>query len=105
MERFKPFIGKDIIIEKVKDIENLKNYSLSCQYMPESFEEFEEIEFKMENVIIGIAILEGKIKRILIAKPDEEDPEICRALSKEELEKFLIENGDRLVKFFRSITK
>ncbi len=103
MERFKIFIGKDVNFEKLKDIELYEKYGFKCQNIPENFEEFEEIELLLDNFVLCIAILNGKVKRIMFTKITE-DPDVCYPLSKEELENLLQNRGESLVQFFEIIT-
>lgn len=104
MEKFKPYIGKTINIEKIKDINSLKDFNLYCSRLPENITEFEEIEFSIADLVMCVAVLESKIKRIMFVKVDKSDPDICSPLSKEELEKFLNIHEKNLLKFFENIT-
>uniref|UniRef100_A0A7C4AJQ1 Uncharacterized protein n=1 Tax=Thermodesulfovibrio aggregans TaxID=86166 RepID=A0A7C4AJQ1_9BACT len=104
MEKFKKFIGKPFKLENIKDSDFLKSYSLSCQSIPEKIEEFEELEFFIDNIVMCVAILEGKIKRIMLVKVNPENPDECSPLTKEELSIFLEKNENKLVRFFENIT-
>lgn len=104
MEKLKKYIGKTINIEKIKDSYFLNDCRLCCTRLPEDISEFEEIEFSISDVTMCVAVLEGKIKRIMFVKVDKSDPDIGKALSKEELEHFLKINEENLIKFFENIT-
>lgn len=104
MEKFKKFIGKPFKLEYIQNPEFLKNLSICCQNIPEEIEEFEEIEFLIDDIIMCVAVLNGKIKRIMLVKVNKENPDECSPLTKEELEQFLKNNEEKLLKFFENIT-
>jgi hypothetical protein len=105
MEKFKKFIGKPFKLENIKEPGFLKSYSLSCQSIPEKIEEFEELEFLIDDIVMCVAVLEGKIKRIMLVKVNQENPDECSPLTKEELSIFLERNEKKLIKFFENITE
>lgn len=105
MEKFKKFIGRTFKLENIKNPVFLKNFSLSCQNIPEKIEEFEEIEFLIDNIVMCVAVLEGKIKRIMLVKVNPENPDECSPLTKDELTLFLEKNESTLIKFFENITE
>ncbi len=72
--------------------------------MPEQLEEFEEFEFFIDDTVMCLAVLEGKIKRIMFVKVDKENSDICYPLTKEELSIFLEKNEDNLLEYLKSIT-
>ncbi|GAB5046328.1 hypothetical protein [Thermodesulfovibrio sp. TK110] len=105
MEKFKKFIGKPFKLETIKNQEFLKSVSLCCQNIPDKIEEFEEIEFLVDDIVMCVAVLEGKIKRIMLVKVNKESPDECAPLTKKELEDFLEKNEEKLLKFFENITE
>ncbi len=105
MEKFKFFIDKKINTDRFKEPENLKKYSLICENLPEQLEEFEEFEFFIDDIVMCLAVLEGKIKRIMFVKVDKEDSQICYPLTKEELSIFLDKNENNLLEYLKSITE
>ncbi len=109
MQRFKRFIGEKVISENLKDLEKLSTYGLECRSLPESLDEFYEIELSVgspdDEVILAVAVLEGKIKRIMFVKVDKTDPDVCRPLTEEQLIKLIDEYGKRLVNFFEYMTQ
>ncbi|MGB9710851.1 MAG: hypothetical protein ACPLZA_05085 [Thermodesulfovibrio sp.] len=104
MEKFKKFIGKPFKLEVLKNENVLQNSSICCQNLPDKIEEFEEIEFLVDDIVMCVAVLEGKIKRIMLVKVNKEAPDECTPLTKEELEAFLKKNEEKLLKFFENIT-
>lgn len=109
MKRFRQFIGKEIILDKVKNSNQLNVFGVTCTYLPDPPEEFDEFEFRTDfggqnNIIITVATELGKIQRVIFAMTDEEDPEIARSLIEPQLEEFLAKKGEQLVKFFEYIT-
>jgi hypothetical protein len=107
--RFKKFLEKNIKLENVKNSDQLLNFGITTKYVPDTPDEFEEFEFTADYggqaISIGVAILTGKIKRIMIGLTDPDDPDNLMALSKEQLEDFLNQKGEKLVQFFEYITQ
>lgn len=77
MEKFKKFIGKPFKLEYIQNPEFLKSLSICCQNIPEKIEEFEEIEFLIDDIVMCVAVLNGKIKRIMLVKLNKENPDEC----------------------------
>ncbi len=109
MVRFKKFLEKDIRLENVKNSDQLLTFGITTKYVPDTPDEFEEFEFATDYgeraISIGVAILTGKIKRVMIGLTDPEEPDNIVALSKEQLEEFLNQKGEKLVQFFEYITQ
>lgn len=109
MVRFKKFLEKDIQLGNVKNSDQLLTFGITTKYVPDAPDEFEEFEFATDYggraISIGVAILTGKIKRVMIGLADPDDPDNLMALSKEQLEDFLNQRGERLVQFFEYITQ
>jgi hypothetical protein len=109
MVRFKKFLEKDINMGNVRNSDQLLTLGITTNYVPDTPDEFEEFEFATDynekTISIGVAILTGKIKRIMIGLTDPDDPDNLVALSKEELEDFLNQKGEKLVQFFEYITQ
>ncbi len=109
MQRFKKYIGKDLNIEHMKDLQQLSAFGLVCKYLPESIGDFEEIElctdFAGQEILICVAVLTGKIKRIMFVLPDKDDPDAARPLAESQLKDFLDERGVQLINFFEYITQ
>jgi len=109
MQRFKRFIGKQVISENLKNLEKLGTFGVICKNFPESLDEFEEIELSVasadEGIVLCVAVLEGKVKRIMFVQIDKADPDACRPLTEEQLIKLLEEYGERLVSYFEYVTQ
>jgi len=109
MVRFKKFLEKDIKLGNVRNSDHLLTFGIATKYVPDIPDEFEEFEFATDYskrmISIGVAILMGKIKRVMIGLTDPDDPDNLMALSKEELEDFLNQKGEKLVQFFEYITQ
>lgn len=109
MQRFKKYIGMDVNIEKLRDTERIKDFGIFCKYIPDSIEEFDECEFfidpRMQDIILCVAILEGKIKRIMFVRTDQSDPEAAGPLSESQLKEILDKHGEQIVSFFTYITQ
>ncbi len=109
MQRFKKYIGKEFIFENVKNKERLQSSGLICKSMPDSLGDFEEIElctdFDGREITLCVAVLEGKLKRIMFVLVDKDDPDIVQPLTEAQLNDFLNRKGEQLVGFFEYITK
>ncbi|NWF75624.1 MAG: hypothetical protein HXY53_03465 [Nitrospirae bacterium] len=109
MQRFKRFIGAEIISENLNKPEKLINYGIVCKTLPTSLDEFDEIELSLspanQEIVLCVAVLEGKIKRIMFVQVDKENPDECRPLTQEQLVKLLDEYGKRFVDFFEYISQ
>ena len=109
MVRFKKFLEKDIHSGNVRKSDHLLVFGITTKYVPDTPDEFEEFEFATDyrgrTISLGVAVLAGKIKRIMIGLTDAEDPDNLFALSKEQLEDFLNQKGEKLVQFFEYITQ
>jgi hypothetical protein len=109
MQRFKQYIGKDFILGNVRDSEALRSSGFICDNLPESIGDFDECEFLTEfnghPLFLCIAILTGKVKRIMFVAGNREDPDEVRPLSEAELKNLLDQRGEELVNFFEHITR
>ena len=93
MVRFKKFLEKDIELGNIRNSDHILTFGIATKYVTDTPDEFEEFEFATDYgeraISIGVAILAGKIKRIMIGFTDPEDHDNLIALSKEQLEDFL----------------
>jgi len=109
MQRFKKYIGKDFILKNVKDSEALRSTGFICNNLLDSIGDFEELEFSSDlsgqPLLMCVAVLTEKVKRIMFIVSNSEDPDDVRPLSEAELKDFLDQKGDQLVKFFEEITR
>ena len=109
MVRLKKFLEKDVKMENVRSSDHLLTFGIATKYVPDTPDEFEEFEFATDydgrEVSLGVAILAGKIKRIVVGYTDPDDPDNIIGLSKEQLEDFLSQKGEKLVQFFEYITQ
>lgn len=108
MERFKKYIGREIKLQRVKDSEKLAACGITCRYLPDPPEDFDEFEFACEHggktVLILAAVEMGKLKRLLFTVPDAADPEITRPLTETQLQEFLAAKGEKVSEFLDHIT-
>jgi len=109
MQRFKKYIGKDLILKNVKDSDALLSSGFICNNLPDSMGDFEELEFSSDlrgqPLLMCVAVLTEKVKRIMFVVCNREDPDDVRPLSQDELKDFLDQKGDQLVNFFDGITR
>jgi len=110
MQRFRKFIDAKLNLAHVKDALRLNGYGITCTYLPDPVEDFDEFEFRTDfdgknNIVITLALEMGEIKRLVISEADEHDPEVIRSLAADRLESLLAMNGDNLERFFAFITQ
>ncbi len=109
MIRFKKYINKDIRLENVKNSAQLSTYGVICKHLPDPIEEFDEFEFNIDfydqKILLGVAVLEGKVKRVMFVMVDQEDSDVFRPLTESQLKGLLDLKGEQLVSFFEFITK
>ena len=109
MQRFKKYIGRDFLLDKVKDSEALSLTGFICDCLPDSIGDFDELEFLSEwdgkRLLMCLAVLTGKVKRIMFIVTNSDDPDDVRPLSEVELKDFLDRKGEQLVTFFEDITR
>lgn len=110
MQRFKMFIDRDINLDNVNKEERLSAFGITAEVLPDPPEEFDEFEFRTGysdemDVIIGVAIEMGKVKRVLFGLSKKNDPDSFMALTEDQLKELLAQRGDQLVEFFEFITQ
>ncbi|MEW6002779.1 MAG: hypothetical protein AB1638_09070, partial [Nitrospirota bacterium] len=109
MQRFKKYIDKELKLANVKDSDQLETFGIICTTLPDPPEDFDEFEFTTDyggqNVVIGVAVQEGKIKRVMFVLADEKEPDVLRPFTEAQLKDFLDQRGEQLVGFFEYITQ
>ncbi len=110
MERFRKFMGAELNLESVKDAGGLSAFGVTCTYLPDPLDDFDEIEFRtgfggQNNIVITAAVEMGKIKRVMFSAADPDKPDVIRSLTGSQLEDFLTGRGDDLDGFFRFISR
>jgi len=80
------------------------------RYLPDAFEEFDEMEFILpfegdRKLVLSLALEQGKVMRILLGWVAPDDPDdFMRSFDEEGLEKALTLRGDALVRFMERAT-
>lgn len=109
MQRFKQYIGKDFFLGNVRDSEALRLSGFTCDNLPDSIGDFEECEFLSDfngqPLLLCIAVLTGKVKRVMFVVGNSENPDEVRPLSEAELKNLLDQRGEELVNFFEHLTR
>ncbi|MHB8917226.1 MAG: hypothetical protein ACYC4H_04330 [Desulfocucumaceae bacterium] len=110
MNRFRKFIGREIILENVKDSGRLDSFGVVCTYLSDPPEDFDEAEFRTgyggkNNIVLTVATEMGIIKRVLFSEADQGNQDLIRSLSGPRLEALLSEKGEALAGFFEYITR
>jgi hypothetical protein len=109
MRRFRKYFDETLNLESVKNSDRLRVFGVTCRYLPEPVEDFDELEFTTEfgdhDVLISIVVQSGKIKRIQFTLLDPENPDAVKGLKESQLKDLLTQKGDHLVEFFDYITQ
>lgn len=109
MQRFKKYIGRDFALKNVKGFEALRASGFCCDELPETIGDFDELEFQCNweerQLLLCLAVLTGKLRRIMFVVRNSDNPEDVRPLNDGELNALLMQKGDQLVDFFEAITQ
>jgi hypothetical protein len=108
MQRFKKYVGEKISLAKIKDTAGIGSFGMTCRYLPDPPEDFDEFEFVTDfggtkNLGLMVTIELMRIKKLFFGMISAEDPDVIRPLSESELEQLLKERGDQLEAFFEYI--
>jgi hypothetical protein len=108
MQRFKKYVGEKISLAKIKDAAGIGSFGMTCRYLPDPPEDFDEFEFVTDfggknNLGLMVTIELMRIKRLFFGMISPEDPDVIRALNESELEQLLKERGAQLEGFFHYI--
>ncbi len=109
MKRFSVYMDRVVNHSRVRESEKLKGFHITCRYMPDPPEDFDEYEFGIDfrgeqDRAVAVTIEKGEIKRILLGATVPGNPDMLAPLSDTEIEELLETRGDDLVKFFEFIT-
>ena len=110
MKRFRKYIDRNVNLKNVKDSDQLNKFEVTCRYLPDPPEDFDEFEFARDfkgnrDLGIMVTIELGKIKKLLFGLIDPENPDIIRPLSESQIADLLAQRGNQLVRFFDYITQ
>ncbi len=94
---------------RVKDSAKLKDFHITCRYLPDPPEDFDEYEFGIDfkgdqDRAVAVTIEKGEIKRMLFGATVPDNPDMLTPLSDRELQELLEARGGDLVQFFDFIT-
>jgi hypothetical protein len=109
MRRFRKYFDKTLNVKNAKNKGQLSVFEVSCKSISEPLEDFDEVEFTTnfadQNVLISIVVQLGMIKRIQFTLLNPEHPDAVKGFTESQLNDFLAQKGDQLVKFFEYITQ
>ncbi|MEW6327803.1 MAG: hypothetical protein AB1487_09485 [Thermodesulfobacteriota bacterium] len=110
MERFRSYIGKTVVLERVKEAVAQNAYELAGRYLPDPPEDFDEFEFVTDwdgenKLALMVTVEMMKIKRIFFGILSPQNPDVVRGLSGTELKELLEKKGDAFISFFDYITR
>lgn len=110
MERFRNYVGKTVVLEKVREAVAQNAYGLAGRYLPDPPEDFDEFEFITDwdgenKLALMVTVEMMKVKRIFFGISSPENPDVVRGLSTTELKGLLGKKGDAFVNFFDYITR
>jgi hypothetical protein len=109
MKRFQQFIDRLIDFEAVKDEALLSSLGVESRYVPETLEDFDEMEFGLggsggRKIIFTLVLEQRKLKRVSLGWiPGGGDEDDMHAFSQVDLAAVLDEKGDTLTRFFDAV--
>jgi hypothetical protein len=110
MERFRRYIGSTINLANIKDAEGLASCGVTCRYLPDPPEDFDEFEFVSDfegtkNLGLMVTVESMMIRRIFFGFISAEDPDVVSGLTDGQLTRLLDQQGDTFIRFFDFITR
>lgn len=108
MERFRPYLGKKLNLERIKNPGELEAFDVTCTYLPDPPADFDEFEFRTDflaarDLVITLAVEKGEVKRVMFGLAGE-DPEDIRSLTRQQLDELLLRRGARIEDFLAYVT-
>ena len=110
MKRFQPFVGRAVDRPRLDGTGVLEKAGLVPRYLPDAFEEFDEMEFLLpfqeeKKLVLSVALEQGRIQRMLFGWVGPGDPEdAMRSLDEEGLTSALELHGAALIEFLEEVT-
>ena len=109
MKRFQQFSGREINLENIKDSGRLAEFGITCRYLPDPPDDYDEFEFGTDfkgkqDVGIMVTVELRRIKRLMFGFIDPDNPDIIRPIG-DGLDGLLDQKIDALLDFFDFITQ
>ncbi|RJP23843.1 MAG: hypothetical protein C4520_05220 [Candidatus Abyssobacteria bacterium SURF_5] len=110
MKRLQKYIDREVKLEPLKDVPWLSSLGIEVRYVPETLEEFDEMEFGLGHAIgkptiFTLVLVQGKLKRVSLGWiPEEGNEDELHAFSEPELAEVLEQKETSLTSFFDRIT-
>lgn len=110
MKRFQPYINRTVNHNATKDGSLLSSLGVEGRYVPDTLEDFDEMEFGLgewegRKVIFTLVVEEGKLQRVSLGYvPEDGDEDDMVAFSQADLARVLEAKGDILTEFFEKVT-
>jgi hypothetical protein len=103
-------MGSEINLENIKNAEGIKAFGVTCRYLPDPPEDFDEFEFVTDfggtnNLGLMVTVELMTIKRIYFGLISPDDPDIITGMPDPQLKAFLDHRGGSLTRFFDYITQ
>ena len=104
MQRFRPYLHRLLVAERLGDTEHLAALDVRGRWIPDPIEDFDEIDLALplddkRDLVITLALEKGNIERMLLgwAPPGDDDAD-ARAFTEEELAAALESKGEELLR-------
>ena len=110
MQRFQPFVGRPVNRTRIGESSVLEKAGFVARYLPEEFDEFDEMEFTLpfeeeKSLVLSVALEQGRIMRILIGWVGPGDPDdAMRSFDEKDLKRALDLKGDDMARFLEDIS-
>ena len=109
MQRFKKYLERDFIFDNVAQSAPLTAAGLAVSALPQAPGNFEELEFagdlNGERLVMCVAVVKGKVKRLMFVMSKSDDPDDVRPLSEAEIKALANQKGELLAAFFDDVTR
>jgi hypothetical protein len=109
MEELKKFTGKEIKVNTPEELEELlKKLSIKYSHLPESLEEFDELELVFDytdekDFYFCVTFFQKKIQRMMLIKVDKKEPENIEPPTEDEVKAFYEKYGEKVVEFLEKV--
>lgn len=88
----------------------MKGFGFTCRYLPDPPEDFDEFEFgteigELKNLGLMVTVQSMKIVKMFFGLIDQDNPDIVRGLTEEQLKSIFDQAESTVLGFFDYITK
>ena len=110
MKRFRVFLHRPLVADRLGDTEYLAALEVRGRWIPDPIEEFDEVDLALpldddRDLVVTLALEKGNLERMLLGwVPPGDDDADARAFTEEELAAALEEKGADLVRLMEYLS-